>query len=286
MRMGLIAGVLALSVLPAAAQTSCGSFDFAGPFAEAYFAGQPYREAARATEVISTLPDGACHQDRLLAALAEKLGPVVGYKAAATSPGAQKQLGLDQPVLGVLFRDQIRADGSEIAITEGARMIFELDLLARVKSDAINAATTPEEALSEIDALIPFIELGDLMVPKGVEVTGPLLQAMNAGSRLGVEGAPIPVDGMGVDDFAAIRGRLAKDGTAVAEADGSSLLGNPMNAVLWIAKAANARGMKLKAGDVLSLGSMGRFQIAAPGIIVATYGGLGDDGVSVTVTLK
>ncbi|MCF3933680.1 hypothetical protein L1787_09670 [Acuticoccus sp. M5D2P5] len=282
----VIATVLALAVTPAAAQSSCGVFDFAGPYADAYFKAAPYPEGAKAAEMIRTIPDGACHQDRLLPLLSETLGPVIGYKAAATSPGAQKQLGLDGPVLGVLFQDQMRRSGATVKIAEGARMIFELDLLVRVKSDAINQAKTPEEALAALDAVIPFIELGDLMTPKGVEVKGPLLLAMNAGSRAGVMGEPVPIDGMTADDLLAIKGRLSRGGTLLAEADASNLLGHPLEAVLWIVKAANARGMPLKAGDLLSLGSMGRFQMAAPGLIEAVYDGLGEGPVGVSLTLQ
>lgn len=279
--------VFALGILisPAAAQISCGQFDFATPFAESFASAKPYADAHRAAETITTLADGACHQDRLLKIFAERYGAVVGYKAAATSPGAQKQLGLSEPVLGVLFADMLHHDGATVPIAKGARLIFELDLLARVADPALTDATTREEALSGIDALIPFIELGDLMVPKGAAVTGPLLQAMNAGTRAGIVGSPVPVDGLSEADIVALSGVLAADGTVVARSDGAALLGHPLDAVLWIAKAAKARGMTLKTGDVLSLGSMGPLQLAAASTVTAHYV-IGDREALVSVTLE
>ncbi|MEM8552344.1 MAG: hypothetical protein AAGF45_08175, partial [Pseudomonadota bacterium] len=235
---------------------------------------------------ITTLADGACHQDALLETLSETLGPAVGYKAAATSDGAQKQLGLDGPVLGVLLRDMLLEDGATVPVSSGARLIFELDLLARVSDAAINEATTREEALASLDAFIPFIELGDLMVPRGAAITGPLLQAMNAGARLGVAGSPIAIGSSTVDSLAAATGMLVKDGSNVAEAPATALLGHPLDAVLWIVEAANARGMALKPGDVLSLGSMGRFQIAAAGEVTGTYTGFGPEPATVSLTLE
>ena len=279
--------VFALGVLsgPAAAQISCGQFDFATPFAEAFANAKPYADAHRAAQTITTLSDGACHQDRLLKIFAERYGAVVGYKAAATSPGAQKQLGLSEPVLGVLFADMLHHDGATVPIANGARLIYELDLLARVADPALIDATTREEALAGIDALIPFIELGDLMVPKGAAVTGPLLQAMNAGTRAGIVGSPVPVDGLSEEDIGALSGVLAADGTVVAKADGTALLGHPLDAVLWIAEAARARGFTLKAGDVLSLGSLGPFQFASAGVVKARYD-IGGTPAEVTVTLE
>jgi 2-oxo-hept-3-ene-1,7-dioate hydratase len=286
MRSLVVAAALSLAAGHAAAQSSCGQYDFAGPYAEAFLAGEEFEGAAKAAETITTMADGACHQDQLVERLEEGLGPISGYKAAATSAGAQRQLGLDGPVLGVLFEDMLRPAGSTIAIDEGARLIFELDLLARVGDEAINQATTREEALSAIDAFVPFVELGDLMVPKGAAITGPLLQAMNAGARLGVTGDPLPTDGLTVEDVAAAAGSLARNGSVVAEAPATALLGHPLEAVLWIANEAKARGWQLEEGDVLSLGSMGRFQLAAPGEITATYQGLSTEPATLSFTLE
>jgi 2-keto-4-pentenoate hydratase len=282
----LTLAALALTAATLRAEASCGTYDFASAYAADFFAARPFADAPRAAELIRTLPDGACHQDQLLKLMEAELGPVVGYKAAATSPGAQQQLGLTAPVLGVLYEEMIRPDGSTVKVSEGARLIFELDLLARVGSAAINDATTRAEALAAIDAFVPFVELGDLMVPKGAAVTGPLVQAMNAGGRLGVAGTPIPSDGLDEDALAAAAGRLTVNGAVVAEAQASALLGHPLDAVLWIVAAAKARGMTLKEGDVLSLGSMGRFQQAAPGAIEATYTGIAAEPATVRLTLE
>jgi len=286
MRLLVVAAALLLATGPAAAQSSCGQYDFAGPYAEAFLAGEAFEGATMAAETITTMADGACHQDQLVDRLSQALGPVAGYKAAATSAGAQRQLGLDGPVLGVLLQEMLRPAGSTIAVDEGARLIFELDLLARVGDEAINQATTREEALAAIDAFMPFVELGDLMVPKGAAITGPLLQAMNAGARLGVTGDALPTDGLTIDKIAAAKGRLERDGSVVAEAPATALLGHPLDAVLWIVQEAKARGWTLEVGDVLSLGSMGRFQLAAPGEITATYEGLSAEPGAVSFTLR
>ncbi|WMS44186.1 hypothetical protein RDV64_07285 [Acuticoccus sp. MNP-M23] len=287
MRFGwLMAAAVMLAPGAALAQTSCGQYDFARPYVGSFLQGETFADAAKAVETITTMADGACHQDEVLALMAAAYGDVVGYKAAATSPGAQKQLGLDGPVLGVLFDGMVLGDGATVPVTDGARMIFELDLLVRVGDPALAKATTRAEALAGIDAFIPFIELGDLMVPKGVPVTGPLLQAMNAGGRLGVRGAPVSTAGMTVASLDDSAGILMKDGAVVAEAPASSLLGHPLDAVLWIAEATRARGMALKTGDLLSLGSMGRFQLASAGKIAAEYTGFGPEPATVSLTLE
>lgn len=275
---------------PAPAQSTCGAYDFSGPFVAAWSAGEPFAGAKDAAEKILTLPDAQCHQNMVIAALEQRLGGRAGYKLAATSPALQTQLGLDGPVLGVLFRDSILPDGTTVSVDDGARMIFELDLVARVGDEAINEARTHEEALAAIDAFVPFIELGDLMEPKGVRVTGPLLQAMNARTRFGVAGRPVPVE---VSDetiarLATMDARLL-DGTGdiLVEGHGSALLGHPLDAVLYIVAEAKRRGWRLKRGDLLSLGSFGRFMEASPDLdLIAVYEGLADTPVEVSVKLR
>lgn len=277
-----------LAVLPLVATTglahaqACDPAAFATPYAETFLAGDTFVPAAAP----ETMDEGACQQDALVATLTERLGPVVGYKAAATSPAAQQQLGLSEPILGVLTRDMLLADGATVAIADGGRMIFELDLLARVGPDGVAGATDQIGALAAIDAFIPFVELGDLMLPEGTPLSGPLLQAMNAGARLGVMGEPQPRGDMTPEDAEVIAGRLMLNGEVVAEAQATALLGHPLDAVLWILRAADARGIEIKPGDVLSLGGMGRLQPAVPGEVSARYSGFGLEEVTVGVTLE
>ncbi|MEM9220946.1 MAG: hydratase [Pseudomonadota bacterium] len=288
MRLAIVAATLSFALAapnPVSAQTSCGQYNFAVPFAAAFLAGEPFEEASKAAETITTIADGACHQDALLKALKPQLGEVVGYKAAATSEGAQKQLGLDGPVLGIFLEKMLLDSGATVKVDDGARLIFELDLLVRVADPALGEAQTREEALAGIDAVIPFIELGDLMAAKGAAITGPLVQAMNAGARFGIVGEPIATTGMTAESLAGSSGQLLLDGAVVAEAPATALLGHPLDAVLWVAQATNSRGMALKKGDVLSLGSLGRFQLAAPGVVDATYE-FGDLKGAANVTLE
>jgi 2-keto-4-pentenoate hydratase len=47
-------------------------------------------------------------------------------------------------------------------------------------------------------------------------------------------------------------------GTIIQKSPGSTLMGNPMNVVLWLIEEFNRKGITLKAGDRLSLGSVGK----------------------------
>ncbi|SNT22772.1 2-keto-4-pentenoate hydratase [Antarctobacter heliothermus] len=233
-----------------------------------------------------TMEDARCTQEKVVAALSAHLGPVVGYKAGLTSKPAQERFGVTEPVGGVLYRDMLLEDGAEVPAQFGAIPLFEADLILVVGDDAINAATTAEEAITHISAVRPFIELPDLTFKQGEPINGVTLTAIGVAPRLGVMGAEIPVDDPAamLQALAAMQVTVrAADGTVMAEAPGAAVLGNPVNSALWLISA----GYMLKAGDLISVGSIGPLlpPAKAGGGASVSYDGLpGNPVVSVTFT--
>lgn len=243
------------------------------------------------TPTTALIPDGSmadarCTQDKLVAAMVPHLGPVIGYKAGLTSKPAQERFGASEPVAGVLYRDMMLDNGAEVPVNFGARSLFEADLILVVGDAAINDAKTPEEAIAHISAVHPFIELPDIVYAAGEPINAVTLTANGVAARMGVLGAALPVD-----DEAAMLAALAAmtvtvrdaEGAVLAEAPGAAVLGNPVNAVLWLM----SKGYELKAGDLISVGSIGPL-LAPPqakGAASVTYAGLpGDPVVTVTFT--
>lgn len=288
----LVVAVLALAATMSGvrAQSTCGQYDFVTPFVDSWLAAKEFAGAQDAAEKIKTVSDGACHQEMVVARLEEALGGRAGYKAAATHAVTQKQFGIDGPLLGVLFRDGILKSGATVTARDGVRPVVELDLAVRVASEAINEAESREDVLAAIDAFVPFIEISDLPVPRGVKVNGGLYQAMNVGARLGVAGDPVAVmnDEATIERLAGLKAQL-RDGAekVLVEGDGSALSGHPLDAVLFVVKEARARNWRIKEGDLLSLGSFGRVADFSPGQrLTAVYEGLGETAARVTVTLR
>ena len=204
----------------------------------------------------------ACSRAKYQAATARISGPLVGYKAGLTNPAVQKRFHTDQPVWGSLGQAMLMSSPAKLPAQFGARPVFEADLLVRVKHASINEATTPEQVLANVDQIVPFIELPDLLVQKPAELNGAALSAINVGARLGVTGQAlnVPADAAAqavlAKQLADMRVQLRDaSGKAIAEGKGSDVLGNPLNAVVWLAAALKAEGKALKAGQYVSLGS-------------------------------
>jgi 2-keto-4-pentenoate hydratase len=214
------------------------------------------------------------------------LGRVVGYKAGLTNPAIQNRFGVSAPLRGVLLQRMLLPDGADVPARFGARPVFEPDLLVVVKDSGIHRARTHIEALESLSLVVPFIELPDLVVAEGEKLTAPLIVFINVGARLGVVGKGIPAEA--TEEFAAklagMRVRVTdQDGKELASANGTAILGHPLNAVLWLAADVERSGAKLKAGDLLSLGSFTAPMPPRTGLAVSVrYEGLpGDPKVSV-----
>lgn len=224
-----------------------------------------------------TLADAACGRDRFTAFLTQNYGKAIGYKAALTNPAVQKLLNYPNPVRGTLFGKMLQ-DGAEVPAKFASRPLFEADMVMEVANGGVNQATTPIDALRHISRIYPFIELADMIVENPGKLTGPNFVYLNAGARLGVLGKPIEVKATPelVEALVNMTVRLAdQDGKELQSSKGTAILGQPLNAVLWLVKDLNANGILLKKGDLLSLGSFSRPQPPKPGTgVKVTYEGL------------
>ncbi len=133
---------------------------------------------------------------------------------------------------------------------------------------------------------MPFIELPDLMLEG--QFSGNAMISTNVAFRGGVLGMEIPVvkSQAFLDALASMTVILTDEnagGKELGRAQGSALMGNPINAAMWLARELKKDGITLKKGDLLSLGGFIPPQPTKPGMKVKLqYVGLpGDPAVDV-----
>ncbi|MGH8634187.1 MAG: 2-keto-4-pentenoate hydratase, partial [Burkholderiales bacterium] len=244
------------------------------------------KEPIRGLRTDLSMQDGECGRRRLVERLESSENRIVGYKAGLTNRALQERYGVASPVRGVLLEKMLLADGADVAADFGARPVIEADLMVVVKDAAIHKAKTHLDVLRALSLVVPFIELPDLVVAEGEKLSAPLIVSLNVGARLGVVGKGIPVEP--TERFASALAAMRvviidQGGRELASGKGSAILDHPLNAVLWLAQDLEKSRIRLKPGDLLSLGSFTAPMAPRPGLAVTVrYEGLpGNPAVSV-----
>ncbi|MFG1184714.1 2-keto-4-pentenoate hydratase [Xanthobacter aminoxidans] len=198
---------------------------------------------------------------------------LVGRKIGLTSRAVQQQLGVDQPDFGVLFADMEYCDGEEVLFARLLQPKAEAEVAFVLRADLAAADVTPTEVCRAIDYVAPAIEIvGSRVQNWDIKISDTI--ADNASSGVYVMGGPIRR--LEDTDLAGLGMVLNRNGTAASFGGGAACLGNPLTAVLWLARTCAALGTPLKAGDVVLSGALGPMVPVAPGdVLEARIAGLG-----------
>jgi 2-keto-4-pentenoate hydratase len=216
---------------------------------------------------------------------------VVGRKVGLTSPAVQRQLGVGQPDFGVLFDDMLVPAGGQI---DSSRLIApkaeaEIAFLLSADMDGFADGVSPDAPISAADRAAAAAAVGYAVAALEIvdsriadwDITITDTVADNASSALYVLGDKrVPLS-----EFAPVEVtmNLEKNGEPASSGNGAACLGDPLNALVWLARTAASLGAPLRADDVILSGALGAMVTAEPGTeITAELSALGR--VSVTFT--
>ena len=271
-----------------AASPDCALTGFASHYMEVYESRGLLSDCHH--RLIDTIDKARLAQASAIRAWAVAGRQPAGYKIGLTDRRVQERFGVDRPLVGVLFEDMLLDDGAVVAYASGAALQVEADLLVRVKSADINQAHSVAEAARHIDAVLPFIELPDILFRLDAGNTAALLLASNVGARWGAQGAPLSVKSPRelVECLPRMTVTLATGtGDILQQGRGDQILGHPLRAVLRLLDELALRKETLKPGQLLSLGGIGGPVKAQPGQrYAATYSGCGEIPGAVSVSVQ
>lgn len=210
--------------------------------------------------------------------------PVVGWKIGCTSEHAQQLLGSPGPFSGRVY--SIRQSGQTMAADElaGDPMVEgEFAFVLGRNLPPIESGYSTEAVLAAVAAVQPSIELVGGRFAQLVGTPLPLLMA-DAGSNVGlVLGQPVPVDGVDVAALTSMAASMDIDGEVAGSGTGADVLGDPVEALRWLANHLSGRGIGLEAGQVVSTGTATQIApLCAGSTATLTIDGLG----TATVTLS
>ncbi|MEL6298828.1 MAG: fumarylacetoacetate hydrolase family protein [Pseudomonadota bacterium] len=192
-------------------------------------------------------------QDRMIRLTGQR---PAGWKVGATSGVIQDKLGVSEPIAGPLYEQSMFPAPAELAAAEFSHHAIECEFAFRIgRSLAVgDGPYTLEAVASVVEAVVPAIELISPVFETALGGHFPSRVADGAMSAGIVVGAATAVDG--APDLRDAAVALSVDGAEVASGRGADVLGDPREALVWIANHLKSRGRTLDAGMLVSTGTM------------------------------
>jgi 2-keto-4-pentenoate hydratase len=230
---------------------------------------QPVRELIGADDVATAYGVATANIDRRLAAGARRIGRKIGL----TSLAVQRQLGVDQPDFGALLDDMVVADGGTVPASLLLQPKIEAEVAFVLAHDLDEELTSTAQVAAAVAYAVAALEIVDSRV-EAWDITLADTVADNASSGLLVLGsAQVPLADVSPVDVT--MSMLVND-VEVSTGDGRACLGDPLAALLWLARTARALGDPLRADEVVLSGALGPMVPVNPGDdVVAHISGLG-----------
>ncbi|MBR1124931.1 hydratase [Bradyrhizobium lablabi] len=206
-------------------------------------------------------------------AVAERLDwKPLGWKIAGTADAVRAKLALDGPIYGRTFRRFECKSPVTFKWAELLDPLVECEFfvtLARDLPPRREPWTMPEviDAIAEVHA---GIEVAECRYPRGALPPLPAILADGSASGRYVFGGKIE---NWRDGLAAVKVALEVDGVVRREGSGADVMGDPLQALLWLANERRHWGDGLFAGETISTGSMtGMLPIRAGQLVRALFG--------------
>lgn len=219
-------------------------------------------------------------QERFNAARIAGGAAVIGRKIGATSAAVQTQLGVDQPDFGVLFDDMRYGEDDVVPMGRLLQPKVEAEVAFVLAKDLAEGPLDVPQVRDAIDHAVAALEIVDSRIADWNITFGDTV-ADNASSGLFVLGS----ERRTLDEVepAEVTMSMTIDGEEASTGNGAACLGDPLNAVAWLAHRAREFGEPLLAGQVILSGALGPMRPVAPGAVVTAHvSGLG----SVTATFS
>ena len=184
-----------------------------------------------------------------------KLGPVVGHKIGCTTNVMQKFLEIDHPCAGEIFDSTVYKSKTELSLSKFSHVGVECEIAVRIGSDMLGLkGPFTAESVDFLSAIMAGIELVDDRYEDYKQLNAATLIAdnfFNVGVVLGEE-----LKNWKNLNLQSISGILKVDGIEISKGHGADILGNPFEALAWIANHRAKLGVPILAGSFVMLGSV------------------------------
>lgn len=189
-------------------------------------------------------------------------GAVAGYKIGLTTPIMQKLCGVAEPVYGAIFAGEAHHGRAELDVRNYCRLGIETEIAVRLGEDLPQGGDR-ERVAGAVESCMAAIELLEDLRHDYKRLSAAAMVAGNVWNAGVVVGMPV-ADWRPLD-LAQLTARLTINGSEIGQGKGGDVMGNPLNALAWLADKRAAEGAPLKRGMIVMTGSMVPIQFPSPG---------------------
>jgi 2-keto-4-pentenoate hydratase len=211
-------------------------------------------------------------QDLLREALLARGERAAGWKAAFTNRAAQEANQLTEPGCAFLLASGVLASRAEVPCARFTGLGVEAEVAFVMRRDLAGPGVTAAQAALAVEGALAALELVDFRY-SGTPVGTDLLAEGVYAVAVVLGGALTPITGLDL----ALEGLVyEQNGAIVATNTAAEVMGNPLNALAWVANHLGGRGLGLQAGDLVMTGSVSKLLRPKAGDTVrATFTRLG-----------
>jgi 2-keto-4-pentenoate hydratase len=195
-------------------------------------------------------------------AIAGGRGAVAGYKIGLTTPIMQKLCGVEEPVYGTIFANEVHHGRAELDVGNYCRLGIETEIAVRLGADLPDGGD-PDRVAAAVESCMAAIELLEDLRHDYKRLSAAAMVAGNVWNAGIVVGAPV-ADWRRLD-LAQLTARLRVNGSEIGHGKGGDVMGNPLNALAWLADKRATERAPLRRGMIVMTGSMVPIQFPARG---------------------
>ena len=198
---------------------------------------------------------------------------VVGWKAGLTAASVRQQLGVDAPDFGALLNTCGYGDNEPVPLSRLLQPKIEAEVGFVLEHDLPTRRVTAADVMRATAFVVPALEIVASRI-QNWDITILDTVADNASSGLFTLGLkPVMLKDV---DVGAVTMSMTSGGDVVSQGSGAACMGNPLNAVVWLANTLCDLGQPLRAGDVIPSGALGPMaSVSGPSRFEASIEGLG-----------
>lgn len=207
---------------------------------------------------------------------------VAGWKIAATSQAGQQHIAVGGPLAGPVFAHRLHRDGAEVSLAGNGMRVAECEIVFRFARALGPRARGHgrDEVLAAVASVHPGIEVPDSRFARFESAGEAQLIADCACTNEMVLGAATPADGR-LRGLAQLVVRAEVSDGRRPQGLGSNVLGDPLEALVWLVNEITAVGRTLEAGQFVTTGACVPPIPVQPGQrVLADFGWVGRIGVS------